>query len=136
VTTATRCPRYADPPRLPHDGGSYAYLLGLYLGDGHLATTPRLPQLGITCSSDWPGLIEACGEAMIAVLANRYQKVARRPHDYPRYMFCNKSEGIMEICRSMLARLDVQWTMCRPDSLSVARRECVEVLDRWIGPKF
>jgi hypothetical protein len=36
VTTATRCPRCADPPRLPDDGTSYAYLLGLYLGDGRL----------------------------------------------------------------------------------------------------
>jgi hypothetical protein len=56
----------------------YAYLLGLYLGDGHIVSGPRLRRLGITCCDTWPGLITATEDAIRAVLPDRrvtrYQK--------------------------------------------------------------
>ncbi|MFC7216639.1 helix-turn-helix domain-containing protein [Streptomyces polyrhachis] len=52
------------------DHPSYAYLLGLYLGDGHIIQPPshRTPSLMITCSNTWPGLMDECESAMRAVL--------------------------------------------------------------------
>jgi hypothetical protein len=51
------------------DGSAYAYLLGLYLGDGHIVRGPRdVYVLGIACSNDWPGLMEATGWALSAVM--------------------------------------------------------------------
>lgn len=72
----SRCPRCASPPGVPQDLASYAYLLGLYLGDGHLVTTAKVPVLRIFCADAWPGLVDLCEAAMLAVLARRVQ----RPH--------------------------------------------------------
>jgi hypothetical protein len=73
--TATRCfrchPSIADAP----DEAAYAYLLGLYLGDGHLVTSARVPVLRIACAEKWPGLIAECERAMLAVLATSVRRV-------------------------------------------------------------
>jgi hypothetical protein len=51
------------------DESSYAYLLGLYLGDGHIVCGPRdVYVLAIACSDDWPGLMAAARQAMAAVM--------------------------------------------------------------------
>jgi hypothetical protein len=55
-------------PGEPEDPGAYAYLLGLYLGDGCLSAHRRgVHYLRIACADSWPGLIDACEEAMRAV---------------------------------------------------------------------
>jgi hypothetical protein len=45
--------------RPPHEA-SYSHLLGLYLGDGHLASHPRTYRLVVTCDAAYPALVEAC----------------------------------------------------------------------------
>ncbi|MFD5228161.1 transcriptional regulator [Streptomyces qaidamensis] len=59
-------PRMAHPdPGPPADESAYAYLLGLYLGDGCISAHPRGGYyLRITCADAWPGLIELCREAI------------------------------------------------------------------------
>ncbi|MFF8768691.1 helix-turn-helix domain-containing protein [Kitasatospora sp. NPDC015120] len=52
------------------DRPAYAYLLGLYLGDGHI-TWPeqhRSPSLFITCDAKWPGIIDSVDRAMRRVM--------------------------------------------------------------------
>ncbi|MER6420315.1 helix-turn-helix domain-containing protein [Streptomyces sp. NPDC001137] len=51
------------------DGAAYSYLLGLYLGDGHIShySEHRVPNLMITCADSWPGLIDDCEQAIRAV---------------------------------------------------------------------
>ncbi|MFJ8052517.1 helix-turn-helix domain-containing protein [Streptomyces luteogriseus] len=64
--------RLEPRPRLPHpapgppsDESAYAYLLGLYLGDGCISAHPRGGYyLRIACADAWPGLIEECREAI------------------------------------------------------------------------
>ncbi|MFC4020198.1 helix-turn-helix domain-containing protein [Micromonospora sp. GCM10011542] len=73
--TALRCFRCRKDVDNPTDPSAYAYLLGLYLGDGHLVTSTRVPVLRIACASTWPGLIEACDAAMRGVLATKVQRV-------------------------------------------------------------
>ncbi|MFI0262196.1 helix-turn-helix domain-containing protein [Streptomyces sp. NPDC017056] len=60
------CPRCA--PR-PFDRKAYAYLLGLYLGDGHIVSKPRQHHLSVYCGDAWPGLIGEAEEAMSKVMA-------------------------------------------------------------------
>jgi hypothetical protein len=61
-----RCPR-CDGREL--DAPAYAYLLGLYLGDGHIALGRRgVYALSITCCDGWPGLIVAAERAMASVM--------------------------------------------------------------------
>jgi hypothetical protein len=51
------------------DESAYAYLLGLYLGDGHITRGRRdVFALSIFCSDDWPGLLAATRSTMSAVM--------------------------------------------------------------------
>jgi hypothetical protein len=61
-------PATCDPsPTTPQPAD--AYLLGLYLGDGCVspATRPGGYFLRIACANAWPGLIDACEQAIRAV---------------------------------------------------------------------
>lgn len=65
------CPGKHDPecPRCDGrdlDPAAYSYLLGLYLGDGHISqySAHRVPNLMITCAETWPGLMDDCEKAM------------------------------------------------------------------------
>jgi transcriptional regulator with XRE-family HTH domain len=49
----------------------YAYLLGLYLGDGCISRHPRTYKLRIVLDQRYPGIIAECGAATAAVLPNR-----------------------------------------------------------------
>ena len=73
----SRCPR-CDGRQL--DQASYAYLLGLYLGDGWLTHGKReVYALSIACSDDWPGLIAAAKAAMSAVMPTSGVFCVQRP---------------------------------------------------------
>jgi len=65
------CPRCADEVALPEPAGEYAYLLGLYLGDGHIVhpggRSKAVWRLSVSCADDWPGLVRECARAMRAV---------------------------------------------------------------------
>lgn len=62
----TGCPRCHGRSM---DESAYAYLLGLYLGDGHIARGRRgVYVLSIACSDDWPGLLGTARRAMSAVM--------------------------------------------------------------------
>lgn len=49
------------------DPRSYAYLLGQYLGDGHLVTSARIPVLRIYACTDYPGILQQIDDAVDAV---------------------------------------------------------------------
>ncbi|MFD3479322.1 transcriptional regulator [Streptomyces sp. NPDC058695] len=62
------CPRCGDAPAPPEDQAAYAYLLGLYLGDGCINAHRRgVYFIRIVLDNAWPGLIDACEAAMRAV---------------------------------------------------------------------
>jgi hypothetical protein len=54
---------------VPLDEPAYAYLLGLYLGDGYLIRQPKdVYLLSIACCDAWPGLIAAAKDAARRVM--------------------------------------------------------------------
>ena len=57
-------------PRRVLDERAYAYLLGLYLGDGHITRGPkrRLRRSGSTCCDGWPGLLDLAKQTMSLVM--------------------------------------------------------------------
>jgi hypothetical protein len=195
------CPRCADPPESP-EPNAYAYLLGQYLGDGHVVLTARVPVLRIACADAYPGIMDECGRAMLAVLANSVGRnpsigctyvqshsnhwpcllpqagpgkkherpivleawqreivdahpgnfvrgllhsdgcratnnvvVRGKTYSYPRYFFQNESKDILALCGEALDRLGVAWRFNRANSISVARRASIAILDRHVGPK-
>jgi hypothetical protein len=58
-------------------GSDYAYILGMYLGDGCVSWTGRAAQLVITLDSAYPGLIVECADALGRIAPH---KVAIRKH--------------------------------------------------------
>ncbi|WP_069173084.1 helix-turn-helix domain-containing protein [Streptomyces griseus] len=59
------CPRCSKTPRPLADPAAYSYLLGLYLGDGCISLGKKgVYSLRIACADAWPGLIDACVEAV------------------------------------------------------------------------
>lgn len=54
------------PPRPIDDPAAYAYLLGQYLGDGHLLMTQKVPLLTVACDLRYLGIIHEVATAMVA----------------------------------------------------------------------
>jgi hypothetical protein len=52
----------------PHQFEAYAYLLGMYLGDGYIATEPRTYRLRIFLDKTQPHIIQECAAAIQAVV--------------------------------------------------------------------
>jgi hypothetical protein len=80
----------ARPIQIP-DERSYSYLLGLYLGDGHLAAFPRTYRLVVTCDAAYPALIEACRDAVERTeLPRRVRVVPHRVRQFVRVVADSK----------------------------------------------
>ncbi|MBV8160523.1 MAG: hypothetical protein JO265_06330 [Acidimicrobiia bacterium] len=184
--------------------GPYAYLLGQYLGDGHITRHPRdVYRLVISCCDDYPGIIEECTSAMRAVMPTNTVGYRSRPgvvavssyskhwpclfpqhgpghkherrivltpwqegavqvharefirglihsdgcratnrvrgqgrwYAYPRYFFKNESADIRMLFGWACDLVGVEWRYNRYNSISIARRESVALLDLFVGPK-
>ncbi|MGW1993660.1 transcriptional regulator [Embleya sp. NPDC001921] len=65
---STDCARCTGVPSHPEPGRDYAYLLGLYLGDGCLGSYAKgVYGLRIACADAWPGPMDECEAAMRAI---------------------------------------------------------------------
>ncbi|MFJ3333607.1 helix-turn-helix domain-containing protein [Streptomyces sp. NPDC086766] len=85
------CPRCEGDLNRP----AYAYLLGLYLGDGHIIQNRamRSPSLSVACGEAWPGLMDACENAMRSVFPNNSvcrvrRKGCREVKLYSKHIWC------------------------------------------------
>ncbi|MCD2190421.1 helix-turn-helix domain-containing protein [Actinomycetospora sp. SF1] len=61
------------------DDAEYAYLLGQYLGDGHIVEGRRgVASLSVFCADDWPGVRAEVERAMCAVMPTSSVSSVRR----------------------------------------------------------
>ena len=104
------CPRCGSAPLARP---RYAYLLGLYLGDGHIVDKKRQHTLSITCADAWPGLMDECESAMTAVM----------PHTS---VFRRGRKGCHDITAS-----SVHWTCLFPQHGPGRKHERPIVLEDW-----
>ncbi|MFB6905129.1 helix-turn-helix domain-containing protein [Streptomyces bacillaris] len=79
----------------PLDEPAYAYLLGLYLGDGHISqyTGHRAPSLMITLDDAWPGIQDEAEETLRRVFPGNATCRVRKPgcHNlkvYSKHLVC------------------------------------------------
>jgi hypothetical protein len=72
------CPR-CDPDRGPDLGASYCYLLGQYLGDGHLVTRAKVPVLRIYATEVYPRIVDEIDGAIAAVRGIQPGHVTGKP---------------------------------------------------------
>jgi hypothetical protein len=77
-----RCSQCDGAPHTYRDlPSSYVYLLGLYLGDGSIATHPReVYKLRITLDARYPGVIRQCAAAMRDVMPASKVNSWERPY--------------------------------------------------------
>lgn len=80
------------------------------------------------------GLFHSDG-ARVRNWATRLVAGEKRRYDYPRWQFSNRSDDIRELCSWALDLVNVAWRRSGPWTISVSRREAVDVLDALIGPK-
>jgi hypothetical protein len=58
-----------------------------------------------------------------------------RRYAYPRYLFCNESSDIRDLFVDACRRFNIEPRYTKANTLSVARKELVALLDTFIGPK-
>lgn len=61
--------------------------------------------------------------------------VRGRTYVYPRYFFANESRDILAIMGRALDQVGVAWRYNRPNSVSIARRDAVALMEQHVGPK-
>jgi hypothetical protein len=184
----------------------YAYLLGLYLGDGSISEHARgVFRLRISLDPAYQRIVGECERAMRAVVPGNRVRVDRWPQSgvdevsayskhwpcifpqhgpgrkhkraieltdwqrealdrrpwrflrglihsdgcrhtntinhpnktyrYPRYNFTNHSDNIRDLFCEYCDLVGVEWRRMNRWNISVARRESVALMDRYIGPK-
>jgi hypothetical protein len=201
----TDCPICGSGALDPIKSSRYPYLLGQYLGDGHLVTSARVPVLRIYACADYPhvaaeirdaitivreaapGLVHSSSSARMATIQSYWThwpcllpqhgpgKKHERPivltdwqraiveehpwslirglihsdgcravnrvvvrgktYSYVRCFFGNESSDIQAILTAALDRVGVPWRNNRGNSVSIARRVGVLLLDEHVGPK-
>ncbi|TDZ81401.1 hypothetical protein DE4587_01268 [Mycobacteroides salmoniphilum] len=76
-TNSTGCGAAHDQSSLP--AASYAYLLGLYLGDGCISRDRRTWRLRITLDQKYPDIIEQCRAAIDALMPAQHAAIVQCP---------------------------------------------------------
>lgn len=86
--------RNRPPPRLAHPldcrshsysslpSTDYAYLLGLYLGDGCISRMGRVWRLRIALDTKYPGIIDSCRKAIDVVMDGQHAHVQQQKANY------------------------------------------------------
>lgn len=152
------CPVEQDGDALTRANACYGYLLGQYLGDGHLVTSARVPVLRIYTCTDYPAIVEEVSSA-ISMLRGREPGTVRPRHSdrvvtlqsfwmhwpclLPQHGSGRKHERSIQleawqqelVDASALYAVGVEWRLNRPDSVSIARRQSVALLETQVGPK-
>jgi hypothetical protein len=133
----------------------YGYLLGLYLGDGHIVEVPRqVFRLSIYLDAIYPGIVEEASQAMAFVrpegaIGSRRRglihsdgcrsmnrvRVRGVGYEYPRYQFTNLSPDIRAIFCLACEDFGVRWTQSNAVTISVSRSDDVTRLDSVVGRK-
>jgi hypothetical protein len=105
------CPRCDGAPL---DEAAYAYLLGLYLGDGHIVVGPRANRLSIYQDERYSHLVSLAGTAIDRVLppGRHYFTVAR--------------DGCMEVCGYWM-----HWTCVFPQHGPGVKHRRTIRLEQW-----
>jgi hypothetical protein len=76
------------------------------------------------------GLLQSDGSRFLNTV-----HAAGRTYAYPRYLFTNHSDDIKAIFCEHLDLLGIAWKRASERNISIARRDAVERLDEFVGPK-
>jgi hypothetical protein len=80
------------------------------------------------------GLFHSDG-SRVANWATRRVAGEMKRYEYPRWMFVNSSDDIIDLCTASLDRVGIAWRRPRVNCIAVSTREGVRMLDEQIGLK-
>jgi transcriptional regulator with XRE-family HTH domain len=75
---AETCDTCGHPVHTGLDGAAYSYVLGLYLGDGHVATFPRTKCLRVYLDERYPEIIRACADSIARLVPHNRVAIHRQ----------------------------------------------------------
>ncbi|MEV0119785.1 transcriptional regulator [Streptomyces sp. NPDC050844] len=112
-------------------------------GKKHNRTIALEPwQQGIVDAHPWEfirGLIHSDG-CRVTNWTTRLVGGERKRYEYPRYFFTNTSTDIIRLFTDTLDRLGVEWKSLHQsraaDTISIARKASVALMDTHVGPKY
>jgi len=81
------------------------------------------------------GLIHSDGCRTVNTFSTRLPSGREATYSYPRYFFSNESEDIRGIFCEYCERVGLRWTQSNRRNISIAHRDSVAELDRFVGPK-
>lgn len=90
-----RCDSCGDLQHADLPAESYAYLLGMYLGDGCLSTSGGKVRLSVACDVSYPRIIAELRQAIAAVAPHRRSHLDRDPRSN---CVCVRSYGPLWLC--------------------------------------
>ncbi|GAB3926013.1 hypothetical protein GCM10029976_020060 [Kribbella albertanoniae] len=113
------------PCLFPQHGPGRKHLRTIELVDWQLKIVAKYPEQLLR------GLLHSDGCRFV----NWASKPDGRRFHYLRYMFSNESEDIRKILTDTLDVLGIPWRQPRRNAIAVSRKEGVERLDTFVGPK-
>jgi hypothetical protein len=115
----------------------YAYLLGLYLGDGCISLAGRSYRIRITCDKRYPAIIQETEEFVLGLIHSDGCRVVANDRGVQsvRYHFSNRSEDILGLFTDALDALGIPWRRSNKHTISIYRKAATARLDEFIGPK-
>jgi hypothetical protein len=116
----------------------YAYLLGLYLGDGCISLAGRKHHREIALLQWQQRIVDQETEEFVLGLihSDGCRVVANdRGVQSVRYHFSNRSEDILGLFTDALDALGIPWRRSNKHTISIYRKAATARLDEFIGPK-
>ena len=109
------------------DPDVYCYVLGCYLGDGHVTQRSANGwELRVACDQRYPGIIAEIGRALGGRVAE---------YSYILHFFSNLSSDIRGIFVEHCRVLGIRVTQSNHRNLSIPHRHSVAMLEQIVGPR-
>jgi hypothetical protein len=141
--------RYADVSQLAEEDDSkssgcrfeschrqYAYLLGMYLGDGYINRMPKCERLRITCDAKYPGIVKEVKQNLRDLMPENKVGVIKKKGCVEQ-----RRKKSLKNLRNIFSRhahpqgKPCGFRLCTTYNVHIARSEDVEKLDEFVGRK-
>jgi hypothetical protein len=120
------------------EAGAYAYLLGMYLGDGCISEHPRgVQRLRITLDASTHTRANSSAASSTATAARiiATERKGRAVPRAPRYAFSNRSEDILQLFAATCTACGIHYTRASVKQIAIYSKHAVARLDEFVGPK-
>jgi hypothetical protein len=117
------------PEAFPQHGAGRKHERPIHLAGWQRAVVDRFPERLLA------GLIHSDGCRTLNRFRTTLPSGRIASYEYPRYFFSNRSADIRSLFCEYCERLGIRWSQSNSRNISIAHRDSVARLDRFVGPK-